>query len=117
MKELLGSIFGGGSSFVKNASVNETIEVLKDKNVQLIDVRTIAEYKSGHAKNAKNFPLDNLENSIAKLDKNKPVYVICQSGMRSLRGASMLEQAGFSEVYNVSGGTSAWMSAGLETER
>ncbi|HRH42892.1 MAG TPA: rhodanese-like domain-containing protein [Pyrinomonadaceae bacterium] len=65
----------------------------------------------------KNFPLDDLENSMANLDKNKPVYVICQSGMRSLRGASMLEQAGFTEVYNVSGGKRAWMSTGLETER
>lgn len=117
LKELLGSIFGGGSSSVKNASVNETIEVLKNKNVQFIDVRSAGEYKSGHAKKAVNFPLDRLENLLTKLDKNKPVYVICQSGMRSMRGALMLEQAGFTEVYNVSGGTSAWISWGLETER
>jgi rhodanese-related sulfurtransferase len=118
LKELFGSIFGGaGSSTISNASVNETKEALKDKNVQFIDVRSIGEYKSGHAKKAVNFPLDKLENLLTKLDKDKPVYVICQSGMRSMRGASILASAGFTEVYNVSGGTSAWMSAGLETER
>ena len=118
LKELFGSIFGGtANSAIKNVSVNDTQEALKDKNVQFIDVRTIAEYKSGHAKKAINFPLDTLENSLSKLDKNKPVYVICQSGMRSMRGASILENAGFGEVHNVSGGTVSWISAGLETEK
>ncbi|HRH42893.1 MAG TPA: hypothetical protein PKY82_14790 [Pyrinomonadaceae bacterium] len=53
LKEFLGSNFGGESSSVKNASIKETFKVLKDKNVQFIDVGTIGEYKSGHAKNAK----------------------------------------------------------------
>lgn len=118
LKGLFGSIFGGaGNSTIKNVSVNEVNEALKNKDAQFIDVRTIGEYRGGHAKKAVNFPLDNLENLLSKLDKQKSVYVICQSGMRSMRGASMLESAGFTEVYNVSGGTSAWMSAGLETER
>lgn len=102
---------------IKSVSVNETKEALKNKDAQFIDVRTIGEYKSGHAKKAVNFPLDKLENSLSKLDKEKPVYVICQSGMRSMRGAAILESAGFTEVYNVAGGTIAWMSAGFETTR
>lgn len=118
LKELFGSIFGGaGSSAIKSVSVNETNEALKDKDAQFIDVRSVGEYKSRHAKKAINFPLDKLESLLSKLNKNKPVYVICQSGMRSMRGASILESAGFTEVYNVSGGTIAWMSAGFETER
>lgn len=118
LKELFGSIFGGaGSSTIKSVSVKEAKEALNDKNVQFIDVRTVSEFRSGHAKKAINYPLDKLESSLSKLDKNKPVYVICQSGMRSMRGASILESAGFTEVYNVAGGTSAWMSAGLATER
>lgn len=118
LKELFGTIFGGaGNSAVKNVSVNEADDAVNSENAQFIDVRTIAEYKSGHAKKAVNFPLDNLQNSLSKLDKNKPVYVICQSGMRSMRGASILADEGFTEVYNVAGGTSAWMYEGLPTEK
>ncbi|HQU84301.1 MAG TPA: rhodanese-like domain-containing protein [Pyrinomonadaceae bacterium] len=117
LKEILGAIFGGGNSAVKNVSVNEAKDAVYNGNAQFIDVRSLGEYKSGHAKKALNLPLDNLQNSLTKLDKEQPVYVICQSGMRSMRGASILVNAGFTEVYNVSGGTSAWMSAGLPTER
>jgi rhodanese-related sulfurtransferase len=117
-KELFSSVFGGASnSAIKSVSVNETKEALKDKNVQFIDVRTMGEYAGGHAKKAVNMPLDRLSSSLSKLDKNKPVYVICQSGMRSMQGASILAKAGFTEVYNVSGGTSAWISAKLETKK
>lgn len=117
-RELFSSVFGGaGNSAIKNVSVKETKEALKDKNVQFIDVRTMGEYASGHAEKAINLPLDRLGNSLSKLNNSKPVYVICQSGMRSMQGASILANAGFSEVYNVSGGTSAWMSAGLKTNK
>lgn len=118
LKELFGSIFGGaGSSTVKNVSVAETASAVKNGGVQFIDVRSTGEFVGGHAEKAVNMPLDKLSGMISKLDKEKPVYVICQSGMRSMRGASMLEEAGFTEVYNVSGGTSAWMSAGLKTNK
>lgn len=117
LKELFGSIFGGGSSTIKNVSVTETENAVKNGGVQFIDVRSAGEFADGHAEKAVNFPLDRLSGMLGKLDKEKPVYVICQSGMRSMRGASMLENAGFTEVYNVSGGTSAWMSAGLKTKK
>lgn len=118
LKELFGAILGiKGNSAIKNASINETQTAVNQGNVQFIDVRSIAEYKSGHAKQAINFPLDTLQNSLSKLDKNKPIYVICQSGMRSLRGASILSDEGFTEVYNVEGGTSAWLSENLPIEK
>lgn len=117
LKELFGSMFGVGSSAVKSVSVNEAAEVVKKGGVQFIDVRTTGEFAGGHAEKSVNMPLDRLSGMLGKLDKEKPVYVICQSGMRSMRGASMLEAAGFTEVYNVSGGTSAWISAGLKTKK
>ncbi len=86
-------------------------------SVQFVDVRTVEEYKSGHAPKAVNLPLEELENALAKLDKDKPVYVICQTGRRSQKGAEILNQAGFKEVYNVTGGTSAWTSANLPLEK
>jgi len=117
LKELLGSIFGGTAGAVKTATVTETAEAVKNGGVQFIDVRSEAEYGRGHASKAVNYPLDKLGGLASKLDPDKPVYVICQSGMRSMRGAGLLLNSGFKEVYNVTGGTSAWMSARLDSQR
>lgn len=117
LKELFGSIFGGQSAGVKSVSVNDTFIAVKKGGVQFIDVRTEAEFRGGHASKALNYPLDKLGGMASKLDSEEPVYVICQSGMRSMRGANLLISSGFKEVYNVAGGTSAWMSAELDTER
>ncbi len=86
------------------------------KDVQFVDVRRIAEHSNGHAVNTINIPLDRLSREIDTLDPDKPTYVICQSGYRSSAGTSILENAGFKEIYNVSGGTAAWIDADLETE-
>jgi rhodanese-related sulfurtransferase len=102
---------------IKQVSVEQTNEAVTKQNVQFIDVRTVEEYKSGHAAKAVSLPLDGLEKELAELDKNKPVYVICQTGRRSQKGAEVLKRAGFTEVYNVTGGTSAWTSAELPLEK
>jgi rhodanese-related sulfurtransferase len=102
---------------IKQVSAQEASEAVKKNGAQFIDVRTVEEYKGGHAPQAQNLPLDGLEKEIARLDKNKPVYVICQTGKRSQKGAEILQQSGFKEIYNVTGGTSAWTSAGLPTEK
>jgi rhodanese-related sulfurtransferase len=102
---------------IKQVSVEQASTATMKTGVQFIDVRTIEEYNSGHAAKAVNMPLDSLENELAKLDKNKPVYVICQSGKRSQKGSEILNQAGFKEVYNVEGGTSAWTAANLPAEK
>jgi rhodanese-related sulfurtransferase len=57
-----------------------------------------------------------LPNEFERLDPALPTYVICQGGYRSSIGTSILENAGFKEIYNVTGGTAAWIVAGLETE-
>jgi hydroxyacylglutathione hydrolase len=85
-------------------------------DIQFVDVRRAAEHECGHAPQTVNIPLDKLPKEIDRLDPDKPTYVICQSGYRSSLGTSILENAGFKEIYNVSGGTKAWMDAGLETE-
>lgn len=97
-------------------SPTEAQAAVGDKNAQFIDVRTREEYSGGHAVNASHFPLDTLERDLAKLDKGKPVYVICETGRRSAAGARILNEAGFGQVYSVSGGTSAWTLAGLPIE-
>lgn len=102
---------------IKQISVAETQTAVKSKDAQFIDVRTDAEYKSGHATQTVNLPLDSLEKDLAKLDKQKPVYVICQTGRRSQKGAEILQKNGFKEIYNVEGGTTAWANAGLPTDK
>ena len=105
------------SDEIKQITVTEAKQAVDTKDVQFIDVRTAGEYAGGHAPKAINFPLDSLENDLAKLDKDKPVYVICQTGRRSQKGSEVLQKAGFKSIYNINGGTSAWENAGFPTEK
>jgi len=84
--------------------------------LQFVDVRRAAEHNAGHAIRTINIPLDKLAADFEKLDPSAPTYVICQGGYRSSIGTSILENAGFRTIYNVTGGTAAWLDAGLETE-
>ncbi|HJG22174.1 rhodanese-like domain-containing protein [Enterococcus durans] len=86
-----------------------TIAELKGKlksSIQLIDVRTPNEYRGGHIRQAKNIPLQRI-NSF-KGDQTKPVYVICQSGMRSKQATKELNKMGY-QAINVRGGMNQWL--------
>lgn len=103
---------------IAQVSVGEAKQAIEQKkDAQFIDVRTVEEYAGGHATGAKNLPLDRLDAELAKLDKDKPVYVICQTGRRSQKGSEILQKAGFKDVYNIEGGTSEWINAKLPTEK
>lgn len=84
--------------------------IAEERNIQLLDVREPHEYRGGHIKQAKNVPLSGFNNAKAQYPKEKerPVYVICQSGMRSQRAATMLKSAGYTDVYSVKGGMNFW---------
>lgn len=102
---------------IKEISVQEASEAVKKDGVQFIDVRTPEEYRTGHAPKAVNRPLDTFEKDLAALDREKPVYVICQTGRRSQKAAEMLRNAEFKTIYNVAGGTGAWSAAGLPLDK
>lgn len=93
---------------ITNITVQEAKDKFKDHNVQFIDVRTPGEYKANHRKPFKNIPLSNLMSKVDKLNKEKEVIVICQSGMRSVKAAKTLKKHGFQKISNVKGGMSAW---------
>jgi rhodanese-related sulfurtransferase len=80
---------------------------------QLIDVREPAEYMAGHAYRARNIPLGTLEANLDKLEKNEPVYLICQTDNRSREAARKLADRGFGRLVVITGGTEAWREAGL----
>lgn len=109
--------YTGESKAVEQVSVEEVSELTKtEKFLQFVDVRRPAEHAAGHAVRTINIPLDKLSSDFEKLDPTAPTFVICQGGYRSSLGTSILENAGFKKIYNVTGGTKAWTDAGLDTE-
>lgn len=100
-------------------SVAELNDLIQEQNdLQILDVRRPAEYESGHVPHAIPEPLLELKGHVAnlKLDSAKPTAVICAGGYRSSAAASILEQHGFSNLLNVTGGTGAWIKAGYDVE-
>jgi hydroxyacylglutathione hydrolase len=83
----------------------------------VVDVREPWEYRQGHVPGARLIPLGQLSSRLNELDPQHPVAVICASGNRSQSAAALLGQKGFKTVYNILGGTGAWMYSGLEVER
>ena len=75
----------------------------RDGSVTLLDTRTAGEYSRGHIEGFKNIPVDELRERMGEIQPGKPVYVICQSGLRSYIATRILEGYGF-EVYNFAGG-------------
>ena len=89
---------------------------MNQQSALLLDVREPAEYAAIHAPNAKLMPLGEVGLRLKELEawKDKPVAVICRSGRRSAQAVAILQEAGFTQVVNVQGGTNAWVQAGLE---
>ncbi|MDE0562166.1 rhodanese-like domain-containing protein [Exiguobacterium sp. B2(2022)] len=83
---------------------------LENEEITLLDVRETSEYKGGHIEGAVNAPLSSLDANELKYPKDEPIYVICRSGNRSAQAASRLKEAGYTEIYDVSGGMMAWES-------
>ena len=75
----------------------------RDGSVTLLDTRTVKEYARGHVDGFVNIPVDELRERLDELDKAKPVYVICQSGLRSYIACRILAGNGYN-CYNFSGG-------------
>lgn len=93
-------------------------KISSSRQVQLIDVRTPAEYQDGHLKNSKNldYKSPNFKEEIKGLDKSKPVLVYCLSGGRSALASKALIENGFAQVYEMKGGYLKWSSSGKKVE-
>ena len=87
-------------------------------DAQIVDVREPEEWaETGVPQGAVLIPLAEVESRApAELDAGSPVYVICRSGNRSRTASDVLIGLGFTEVYNVDGGFTAWLDAGLPAE-
>lgn len=78
----------------------EQLAALRAAGAQVVDVRTRAEFSSGHVAGSLNIPLDQLPSRLEELDRRRPVLVCCVSGSRSAAAASLLRSAGFADVHN-----------------
>lgn len=77
-------------------------ELVKN-NAIIVDVRSKGEFSSGHIKGSMNIPLQNLQDNLKKLSKDRPIITCCASGMRSASAKNMLLSMGYKEVYNGGG--------------
>jgi hydroxyacylglutathione hydrolase len=104
---------------VPQITVHELNELMgKQTPLQIIDVRRLPEYESGHVPRALHAPLASLQQNVAGLglDPARPTAVICAGGYRSSAATSIFQQHGFANLLNVTGGTSAWIDSGYPVE-
>jgi rhodanese-related sulfurtransferase len=101
---------------IKMVTLNpqETADLIASTDVDIVDVRDEREFAAGHVVGARNIPLETLRADPDKYLVHKPIIVVCQKGVRSLSAAKLLERLGYSDVYNLDGGTSAWAKEGLQ---
>jgi thioredoxin 1 len=102
------------SSFKTIAPTDLAVFLKENPGTQLIDVRGVDESRAaGTIPGAKVAPLNSptLDKLVKNLDKSKPVVVFCRSGMRSRMACDYISKQGITELYNLSGGHMAWLSA------
>jgi rhodanese-related sulfurtransferase len=99
----------------KQASPLEVTQLINRGKTTVLDVRSEAEFATGHLRDARHIPLTELASRMSELEKSKgkPIVVVCQSGSRSGAAAAMLAKAGFEEAVSLEGGLAAWQAANL----
>ena len=106
-------------SGVPEVGALQAVQLLNRQDAVMIDVREPAEFSAGHAPNAKNIPLAQLDKRIGELGKfkNRPAVIACQTGSRAHSATALLKKAGFAEVFVLAGGINAWQQANMPVEK
>ncbi len=97
-------------------SVDEAKGMMSNGDVAVIDVREPHEYNAGHVPNAKLIPVATVFARKDELPRDKDVIFICQVGQRSALACEMAAAAGLTRLFNLEGGTEAWVKAGNPVE-
>lgn len=116
-----GCLTSCGQQDIKSVDADEFEKTISRDGVQLLDVRTEAEFNEGHiasdkVKNIDYRQPDFIEQADGELDKGRPVAVYCRSGRRSMDAARLLAKRGF-EVINLKGGILEWQEKGKPVRR
>jgi len=93
---------------VRQITVNELRNQLKDDSIQFIDVRQAGKYNQFHIFGFKNIPLSEIRQQAKNLSKEKEIVTICQTGTQGNRACKKLKRQGFTKLSNVRGGLSTW---------
>jgi hydroxyacylglutathione hydrolase len=99
-----------GSLAHSNMVLIDTVKANKD--AEIIDIRGVAEFNSGHIEGAKNVFVGTLLQNLDKVPKDKPVIMHCQGGDRAAIGYSLLVKEGYTNIANYSGGINEWVKEG-----
>lgn len=101
------------AGLVKQFTWQQVDSLPRDGSVNLVDVRTPEEYADGHAPGFVNIPVDQLRQRLGEIDPSKPVYLICQSALRSYLACRVLEQRGYTASH-LAGGYRLYGSVALD---
>jgi rhodanese-related sulfurtransferase len=115
-------ILAGGILFLpKHSPVTEITPIEAYAKLQLgaffLDVRSQEEWDESRIAGSTLIPLDQLQDRVDELPKDKDIVVVCRSGRRSQSGASILQKAGFTRIASLSGGLNAWSDANYPIEQ
>lgn len=104
---------------VSSLSTAEALRLINDQEALILDVRDGGEYKEGHIPQARHIPLGALRDRLGELTKakDKPIVVYCRNGATSQAACAQIKKSGITDVYNLSGGLSAWQEANLPVSR
>lgn len=106
-------------SGAKELSPTDATLLINRENALFVDVRSPAEFSSGHVADAINIPREKLIERIAELEKfkDRPLILNCASGVRSGSACADLRKQGFEKVFSLAGGMNAWLQAGLPLKK
>jgi hydroxyacylglutathione hydrolase len=96
--------------------IDEFKSYLDRKDTQIIDLRGVAEFNTGHVAGADNIFVGTILQNLDKVSKDKQVVIHCQGGDRAAIGRSVLEKAGFQNIKNYSAGMNEWVNSGNPIE-
>lgn len=105
-------------SAIVQLTPQDASELVDDTSFTILDVRTIDEYKASHIKRAIVIPVQELQKRVSEIEhfKDKKVLVYCRTGNRSKKALQILQQNGFSQLYHLEKGISAWIQEGYKVE-
>jgi rhodanese-related sulfurtransferase len=111
----LQKLAGGGGAEIGTLEATR----LMNQGSLVLDVRDEKEFAAGHLPKARHIPLSALPGRLGEIAKfkGKPVLVVCRSGSRSGSACRLLRRSGFTSVFNLKGGVSAWQQASLPVEK
>jgi rhodanese-related sulfurtransferase len=97
-------------------SVDEAYKLYQGNSAYFLDVRERSEWDAFHIPKTTLLPLGQMAALADKFPKDKPIIVVCASGIRSAQGRDILKQAGYANVTSMTGGLTAWKAKGFPLE-